>query len=166
MKKEAYQKRMRYFNEHPDLSERLHIANKILTGIVFVSYPVLLFWLFREHSPALVRAVFVPLGSLAAVSVFRCAVNRKRPYEAFETKPAIPKATQGKSFPSRHVFCVFLIAMTYLCLTSWRAAGLFLLAAGVLLAVVRVLTGVHYVSDVCCGAAAGILAGLLGYVWL
>jgi uncharacterized ion transporter superfamily protein YfcC len=40
---------------------------------------------------------------------------------------------------------------------------LILLAAGLLLAAIRVLAGVHYLSDVVAGALIGILAAAIGY---
>ncbi len=164
MKKETYQKRMAYFRERPRLAQLLQTANRILTGAVFVSYPVLLFWFWSKKDLILARAIIVPLDALILITVFRRAVNRKRPYEVYDTASAIGKKTKGKSFPSRHVFSVFLIAMTYLCLSPWPEAAALLFAAGVLLGAVRVLTGVHFVSDVLCGAAAGILAGVAGYL--
>lgn len=164
MKKETYQKLMHYFCEHPHITKLLHITNKILTGAVFLAYPLLLFWFWWNRDFILASAIIVPLDALLVVTAFRYVINRKRPYEVFGTAPAIPKKTQGKSFPSRHVFSVFIIAMTYLCLSPWPMVGLLLILAGCLLAAVRVLTGVHFISDVLCGAAVGILAGVIGYI--
>jgi membrane-associated phospholipid phosphatase len=41
--------------------------------------------------------------------------------------------------------------------------GLALFAAGVILGLIRILIGVHYVSDVVVGAFVGILAGFIGF---
>ena len=46
------------------------------------------------------------------LSVVRKIINAPRPYEKFDMPPVLEKDTKGKSFPSRHVFSVFIIAMT------------------------------------------------------
>ena len=77
----------------------------------------------------------------------------------------IKKDKKGQSFPSRHVFSIFLIATLWFCF--WKPVGIFLFIAGVFLAIVRVIGGVHFVTDVCAGALLGVLAGLISnYVFL
>ena len=75
----------------------------------------------------------------------------------------IKKDTKGKSMPSRHVFSIFVIAVTvfYFC----HPAGIVLGAAGVIMAAARVAGGVHFPADVAVGAAAGIVSGIAGF-WL
>ena len=63
--------------------------------------------------------------------------------------------------PSRHIFSMFMIAMGWL--VFWPPMGWTLLVVGVLLAVIRVLGGVHFPRDVLVGALCGIIAGLLGF---
>ena len=46
------------------------------------------------------------------VSVSRKIINEPRPYEKYGVPPVLDKDTSGKSFPSRHVFSVFVIAVT------------------------------------------------------
>ena len=64
---------------------------------------------FYKKDPDAVRALLVPGISFGAVSLFRWAFRAPRPYEVFETTPVIKKNTKGKSFPSRHVFSIFVI---------------------------------------------------------
>ena len=48
----------------------------------------------------------------------------------------------------------------------WMPGGILFLILGVLLAVIRVIGGVHFPRDVAAGAAIGILVGILGfYIW-
>ena len=107
------------------------------------------------------RALLVPAISFAAVTLFRRIFNAPRPYEKFGLPPAIEKDTAGKSFPSRHVFSVFIIAATIFYVHP--SAGILLGLLGVVLAVLRVIGGVHEPRDVIAGALAGILCGVLGY---
>jgi membrane-associated phospholipid phosphatase len=114
-----------------------------------------------QRDSRLLKAVLVPAVSFVLLSLYRRWNNAKRPYEVLDIQPLIQKDTKGKSFPSRHVFSVFVIAMTFLWLKPWL--GVVFLAAGVLLAACRVIGGVHWVKDVVVGALAGIVAGLVGF---
>ena len=66
-----------------------------------------------------------------------------------------------RALPSRHVFSVFIIAATIFYVHP--SAGILLGLLGVVLAVLRVIGGVHEPRDVIAGALAGILCGVLGY---
>ena len=157
----------------PRLARAITLANKVITDAVYVAYPCLLAWLAYAAAIAgggealgvLARAVLVPGVSFALVTALRKAVNAPRPYEVFGVAPVIPKDTQGNSFPSRHTFSIFVIAMTFraCCTLAW--AGPVMLAAGVVLAAIRVVSGVHFPRDVVVGALCGVLAGWVGF-WL
>jgi membrane-associated phospholipid phosphatase len=162
-KQENYKKRMDYLAKTPVLTRFLHIVNKILTFTVFLLYPLLLTWLLLNHKEYLLRAILVPFVSFVLVTVVRRLINRARPYEAYGIPSAVYKSTSGKSFPSRHVFSIFVIAVTFLYLGPDPMIGLALFAAGVILGLIRILIGVHYVSDVVVGAFVGILAGFIGF---
>lgn len=161
MTKETYQRRMEWLLAHPGAVRGLKGINLALTAVVFCAYPLFLSGLFVEKDPGLLRAVLVPAISFAAVSVFRQLVNRPRPYERFGVPAALSKDTPGKSFPSRHVFSVFVIASTVF---VWNhPAGIALGFLGVVLAAIRVIGGVHTVADVTAGMMVGILSGIIGY---
>lgn len=152
----------------PFRSERrirlLLAGNRALTWGCYVLYPLMLaaLLLLGRRWDAL-RGLLVPGISFAALSLVRGAINRPRPYEALDIAPIIHKDTHGKSMPSRHVFSIFVIAMTGLWLLP--PLGVVLLLLGAALALVRVIGGVHYPSDVAVGAAVGIACGWIGY-WL
>lgn len=148
MTRDLYRKMTQPFREQPKRAKSLHRANRILTAIVFVAYPVLLVWLYFRMPQNLVRSILVPLDGFIIVSVFRYLVNRRRPYEAFELAPVIPKDTSGKSFPSRHVFSAAIIAFTFLATPGMNALGILLIFCTIGIAVIRVISGVHYISDV------------------
>jgi membrane-associated phospholipid phosphatase len=169
--KETYIKRMEYFKKHPGICRGMEFMGKLAAGIVFLAYPLLLGWLLFRRAPELAGAIIVPLDGFLILTVFRRLINRKRPYEVYDTPPAIPKDKKGSSFPSRHVYSAFAIAFAF----GWIggvleiptivgfAAGLVIL--GVLLAVIRVLSGIHYLSDVLAGAVWALLVSVVGYVF-
>lgn len=164
MKKETYKKMTRPFRDNPKWAKGLHILNRLCTGGMYLAYPVLLVYLFFTGDSAWIRAFFVPAISFVLLSVVRKGINRKRPYEKFEMPPVIPKKTKGNSFPSRHVFSSAIIAMTFLLVSPWPWLGVAFLGLTIILAAVRVLSGVHYISDVLAGIVVAVLCAIIGYI--
>lgn len=154
------------------LTRGVSLANKVITDAVYVAYPCLLAWLGYAAATGaagaagmLLRAALVPGISFVLVTVLRKVINAPRPYEVFDAAPVIPKDTRGNSFPSRHAFSIFVIAMTFCACCPLAWTGPVMMAAGVLLAVIRVVSGVHFPCDVVVGALLGMLAGFVG-LWI
>ena len=135
----------------------LNRLNLLLTRAVYVIYPLFVLDLLWKRDGRWVKVTVVPAVFFVLLSVVRRGVNRPRPYETWNLNPLITKDTSGKSMPSRHVFSAAIIAMAFL--SVWKPMGIFFLIWSFLLAVVRVLGGVHYPSDVLCGFLIGVLAG-------
>jgi membrane-associated phospholipid phosphatase len=93
------------------------------------------------------------------VSLARRLINAKRPYEIYGFYIEKPKDKSGRSFPSRHVFSSFLIATLAYAFSPIFA--LILCGVSIILAVCRVLLGIHFISDVVFGALIGIFSGAL-----
>lgn len=141
----------------------LLLGNRVVTYLCYLAYPALLAGLALLRDGRFWRALVVPAVCFAAVTLLRRAINAPRPYEALAIDPIIQKDTHGNSMPSRHVFSIFMIAMTFLWIIPW--AGGVLLVLGAVLAAIRVIGGVHYPRDVLVGGGLGIVCGLVGY-WL
>lgn len=166
MTREHYAKMTEPFRRDPRLAQLLHILNKIFVLLTAAAYLGILCLELVSGNPSLLRSILVPLAGFISLSIFRWGINRRRPYEVFEMEPVIPKDTSGKSFPSRHVFSAFIISMTFLILTGPFWMGVILLVFAVGIAVIRVISGVHFISDVAAGALWGILTGMIGYIIL
>ena len=163
MTKETYEKITGTLRNRAALAKGINLANKILTYIIFISYPCLLVYLFVQSRETLLKAVLVPGVSFVVLSVFRRIVNSPRPYEVFGVPSVIPKKTKGKSFPSRHVFSVVIIGMTFLACFPYKWAAVFILAVGAAMGVIRVVSGVHFPKDVIAGALFGVISGIIGF---
>ena len=98
------------------------------------------------------------------LSAARTRLDLPRPYEVYGLEPLLPREGKGKSFPSRHVFSIFVIGTSLLFLVPWEGAALLIL--GVLLSAIRLLAGLHFERDVLAGAAIGVLSGVAGCAWL
>ena len=147
----------------PRRAALLNRLNRATAAVYYLGYPVLLCALLLQRDARLLRCVLVPGISFVLVSLYRSVRDEKRPYEVLDIHPLIHKDTRGHSFPSRHVFSAFVIAMTFLWI--YPPAGAPLLALGMVTALCRVLGGVHWPRDVIAGALLGTAAGLIGY-WL
>ena len=158
MKKETYIKTVNKVREHKHLERALVFANEILTGIVYISFPILLVTLgYNRRFRDLIKIVLVCGISFVLVSVCRHFYNAKRPYFLYEYEPIVAKEKEGHSMPSRHVFSAFVIAMSFAYI-NWKFSIIFFVVA-ILIAVHRVIMGVHFVKDVVVGALIGIAAG-------
>lgn len=171
MKKETYIKMTQPFRDNPEMAQGIHIANSVCTGVMYVAYPILLVYMyFHAHKISsffqFEKVLFVPAVSFVLLSIFRKIINRPRPYEAFEISPVIKKDTKGHSFPSRHVFSATMIALTFLLHSPFFILGMVFLLLSLLLAVVRVVSGVHYISDVVAGIVVAVAAAVIGYLIL
>lgn len=142
-------------------AKTLNAVNRFLTGFCYCVYPLLLILLAVSRDGRFWRALLVPGISFLLLSVVRDRLNAKRPYEVLDIRPIIQKNTRGHSMPSRHVFSMFVIAMTFLWVLPW--AGVVLLCFGAVLAAVRVIGGIHFPRDVIAGALSGVLSGILGF---
>ncbi len=172
MQKQTYQRMTESLRARPRLAKAIIAANKAITYAIYLAYPALICWLvfasctsgFADTSQTvlLLKAVLVPATGFALLSVFRKAVNAPRPYEVFDLPPVMPKGTKGKSFPSRHVFSIFVIGVAFLACCPLPWAGPAILVLGVLLACIRVVTGVHFPKDVTAGALFALLWDAVG----
>lgn len=150
---------------HPRWVTVLRFANRAIEVIMYGAYLVMLAGLawrglrlgqFGGLAP-LWRVVLVPGVGFVLLSLVRQRLNTPRPYEQWPISPLISREKTGDSFPSRHVFSATVIAMAALWL-DWRW-GLLLLTLALLLAVIRVVGGVHYPRDVAAGLVCGLVVG-------
>ena len=138
----------------------LRTAGKTATGIMYLAYPILLILLgIRGDYRILLWTIFVPGAAFAVLTAVRAKINRPRPYETWDIDPLIHKDTKGNSMPSRHVFSSAVISMAWLRILPPVGAVLLVISAAA--ALIRVIGGVHYPSDVMIGFLAGAAAGAL-----
>ena len=163
MTEKGYEKLNRYMWSHERLGSIVRRIEQILTAVVFASYPVFLVWAAWYRRQFFPEVILVPLGGFLGLSAVRYALKAPSPYEVCDITPLIKKDTVGQSFPSRHIFSVFMLAETYLYAASDPIALPFYLM-GLVLAVCRVLLGVHFIKDVVTGAVVALLCGLVYYL--
>lgn len=161
MTKAFYDRLSKPFENNIQRRNILIKLNKVITYLVYMIYLVLLLGLLAAGDGRFLRVLLVPAVSFAAVTAFRRVCNAKRPYEVWDTPPLIAKETKGNSFPSRHVFSIYMIAMAvgYISLPL----AVILAVAGIFLAAARVIARVHFIKDVAAGAVIALLLGWIGF---
>ncbi len=162
---------------HPAVISTIIIVNRFLTALGFAAYPGLILFIclrhidefsFRTAFKLFLLYIAGPALAFVLLSLYRTKKNAPRPYESGEIRPIIKKDTKGNSFPSRHIFSLSLIAALWY--PFFRPAGILLLVSSLILALIRVVGGVHYIKDVAVGfligTGSGILINLLAGLWL
>ncbi|SDB33177.1 PAP2 superfamily protein [Pseudobutyrivibrio sp. YE44] len=145
----------------------LKVLDKAITYITVLLYLGLLVYgvytIPTQGATLLYRSLLIPGISFIVVSLFRKVMSAPRPYEVYGFTPALDKDTKGKSFPSRHVFSIFIVAMAFFQVSL--PMGVLLIVMGIALAVIRVVGGVHFIKDVIAGALIAIFIGIICF-WL
>lgn len=155
------------FRRHPWAARLLAAVNRVIVGVFYAAYGLLLgavLWRLLGESAAIGQAlaalaalVLVPGAAFVLLSVVRGWLNAPRPCERDGITPLVSRDGTGQSFPSRHAFSAFAIAACW-----WVACPIVsavLLGLACLLAIVRVLGGVHYPRDVVVGGLCGLAVG-------
>lgn len=163
MKQETYIRISDYIRKYK-YGECLIISiNKIVTRLIYMAFLILIAYLVLNKDERVVRVILVTGISFIAVSIFRHIYDEERPYTQYDFRPIIIKEKAGESMPSRHVFSAFVIAMTF-GYFNW-GLGACMLVLGIIMAVGRVVSGVHFPRDVIVGAMIGIISGIIGF-WI
>lgn len=133
------------------------------SGLLWICLCALLLCHPRTRRAGLAGA-FALVGSLLLTNVLlKHLVARPRPWLAVEGLAALVWEGDPNSFPSGHTSAAFAAAVAWWRTLPRRWAGGLALGAAVLMGLSRLYVGVHYPTDVLCGALVGALCGWLGW---
>ena len=158
---ETYKSIVGFFKRNKPCNTVLKLCYNFLPLIMFVSYGILIVFMFFSDIKIFARITLSPLTVFAIVTFFRKIFNRPRPYEKFATTSVFGKNKKGESMPSRHTACAFIIAMAFMYVSI--PLGIAYLIISVLIMISRVLAGVHFISDVIAGMAISLLYGYFSF---
>lgn len=121
-------------------------------------------WLLLTRDARCVRFVLVPAVTFVLATIVRRAINRTRPYDALDFEPVgVVRRGKGLSMPSRHTASAAAIALAFA--YAFPRPAVFALTAALcaLVAISRVVKGVHYPSDVLAALAFSVICAWIGY---
>lgn len=159
MNRKNYEKTTSFFKNNKIANAVLKFIYKVLPLAIFIAYPLLLIRVWSSGIEMFLKALLVPAGVFALVTVLRVIINEQRPYEKYGISPVFVKDTRGKSMPSRHTASAFIISMTILSINT--VAGIVYLVMSCLITASRVLAGVHYIRDVVVGMIISVAIGIV-----
>ncbi len=162
MTADRYRAVIGWFNARPAAKKLLRAVSLGSVAAVYLLYAGLAVLMMLRGNSLLWPLLAVPAVVFVLGTALRRAINRPRPYETLGFTPLFPKDTKGQSLPSRHCFSAACIAVAAIPVSPAAAAVLAGLA--VVIALTRVLCGVHYISDVLVGLVFGAAASRLGLI--
>ena len=127
-------------------------------GIVWIVLAAALLVQKKYQRTGLAMAVSLLIGFLLTNLLLKNLVCRPRPYNVIPELHALVTAGDW-SFPSGHSTCSMAGAVPMFCRLP-RRAGALALVLGILICRSRLYVGVHYPTDVLCGAVIGIFAAV------
>ena len=163
MNKDLYLKCIEFFRQPGWRSNLLFFMSKFVPVVIANIYIIICVLVLIGNPILLARIVGVPLAAFVLVTVLRKVINKKRPYEVYDFHPIRfdHKIKQGQSFPSRHCVSAAVIAIACLAFIPWL--GYIMLVMAVIVAVSRVVAGLHFIMDVVCGMFLGVIIGIIGF---
>lgn len=133
-------------------------------GIVWIVISILLLFP-KKTRRAGILSLLALLGSLCVTNFFlKNYVARIRPYEVVNGLNCLVEKAKDWSFPSGHSSAAFASAMV-IYKSRPKRLGIPCMILAFLIALSRLYVGIHYPSDVICGAIIGALIGLIVF-WL
>ena len=104
MKEKTYEKMIGTVGSSESLLNGVLIANRVLTRLSYIVYPLFLIFIAVKKEPELIKAITVPAISFIIVSVFRYLCCAPRPYEIFKITPLIKKILKENPFQADTFF--------------------------------------------------------------
>ncbi|GFI61809.1 undecaprenyl-diphosphatase BcrC [Clostridiales bacterium] len=151
-----------FVQSHKSLHKSIIFINSISPKVMMVLFYGLMPILAIMRDLRIIPFAAFPLAELLIVTKFRDAVDRPRPFDVLDVMP-LEKHSSGHSFPSLHCSSSFSITTALYYINP--ILGTIGLAVSILVAVSRLLAGVHYPSDILAGTAIGLLFGI-PYIFL
>ena len=145
--------------KHSFIKSCIHFASRFCPYMVAIFYSLFLLKIFLNKSGSMLVLTSEPIAVLIVTVILRIIIDRKRPSEKYDLIPIDGSRKKGRSFPSIHVALSVSIALAVL--HYGPNMGLLLSTLAGTITIVRLLSGVHYITDV---AASIIIAFVINMI--
>ena len=160
MNKERYLNVLHWAEEKPIRKNILIGLNKVLPVVLASMYILSLCMCFFVYPVYCIRLIIRPAACFILITIIRNVVKAPRPYDTYEFVPLCGyHPGKNKSFPSRHTGSAAIIALEIFHL--WRFPGTIALIMAIIVAIVRVVCGNHYIKDVIIAFLVALLINIL-----
>ncbi len=157
MKAENYVRINEFLNKNEKIKNAVIFIDQNFPKPVMVIFYSMLAILAVKKDKRVLLCGAVPWIDFYLVTKIRNKINRKRPFETLGFEPIVPHS-KGKSCPSRHASSSVIITFAvYFISPFW---GIVTGIISFFVCFSRILTGVHYISDV---AAGIVISKIIGY---
>lgn len=131
-------------------------------GFIFILAGIIMLCFSRTRKTGIIFLSALTVDFIISNLLIKNLVMRVRPYEVIENLAILTAPPHGYSFPSAHTSAAFA-CITTLYFTEKKLFPYTLIFA-VLMGLSRIYVGVHYPSDVFCGAVVGMITAYLVYM--
>ena len=133
------------------------------SGIFWISLSVILLIPKKTRKAGFCALLALLFSVLINNAILKNLVGRIRPYEVIPGLVCIIEHAKDPSFPSGHTGSSIAAAAVYL-KTLPKKFSIPLLIVGILISFSRLYVGIHYPTDVICGAMTGAALGILACI--
>lgn len=131
-------------------------------GLLWIAASLLLLLHPSTRRAGLAGLLALVFSLLITNVLLKPLVERTRPWLVIEGLIPLVREKDPLSFPSGHTSAAFAAAVAWFRLLPRKWMGVTGLILAVLMGLSRLYVGVHFPTDVLCGALAGFLSGILG----
>lgn len=145
--------------KHSFIKSCIHFASRFCPYMVAIFYSLFLLKIFLNNSGNMLILTSGPIAVLIITIILRVIINRKRPSEKYDLIPIDGSRKKGRSFPSIHVALSVSIALAVL--HYGPNMGLLLSTLAGTITIVRLLSGVHYITDIAAGIIIAVAVNMI-----
>ncbi|HEX3022645.1 MAG TPA: phosphatase PAP2 family protein [Lachnospiraceae bacterium] len=131
-------------------------------GAIWIILTIILLCMKRTRKVGILSIIALLCALLIDNILLKNIVARIRPYEVIENLHILIARQSDYSFPSGHTGSSFAAAVVFLQALP-KKVGIPTIILALLIGISRLYVGVHYPSDVICGALIGIAIGVTVY---
>lgn len=132
--------------KHPFIKSCIYFSSKFCPWMVFIFYSLFLLKILLEYRNGFYLLCAKPFLVFLITVFLRIVVNRDRPATKYNIQPIDDKIKTRHSFPSIHTSLAISIAL--IVITRGPNMGLLLSCLAVFITITRLLSGLHYLSDI------------------
>lgn len=147
-------------NKFPFIKSCVFFLSKFCPWVIGVFYALFVLKLYLGYGVnQTLYLLYLPIVTSLICMVLRTIIDRPRPWEKYEFKPVDDIKRGGHSFPSIHVGLALSIT---LCVIPYGPnMSLLLMTVTIVIIITRLLTGLHYISDIVFSIIIALLTNFL-----